>query len=327
MYDNDTPESNFGEFEIDFSGSAPSYYYFRDIGIDICVSSREEIGNLRKIWNESGIYILVGDDPEFDYRFYVGLSSGLSDRINSHVKNKDFWKKVIIIKRSYKEGFTKSDIFFLESEVYKQLKLWKNAKVENSNQLDEDSITFVQKSVNHRLLYFIFNFLDHLGIKERLIIDEEDNIHENSSQNKYWCVRSGKGGSMLSTFRDEGFIAIDFRDSAPTTLENLSKDDIKQSEVSGNATGQLLSFRDLMDVGDYIISPEPGSQEYSIFKITSNYYFKESDMGFSHRRKVEYIKNISKEDLSDKLARSLRTILTVFKPSDTSILDALLNAK
>ena len=36
--------SNFGEFEIDYSGKSPSYYYFKDIGIDICLSSREMLG-------------------------------------------------------------------------------------------------------------------------------------------------------------------------------------------------------------------------------------------------------------------------------------------
>ena len=327
MYEDYLPESNFGEFEIDFSGDSPSYYYFRDIGIDICVSSRNEISNLRKIWNDAGIYILIGGDTEFEYKFYVGLSSGLSDRIKNHVKNKEFWNKVIIVKRSYMEGFTKSDIYFLESEIYKQLKLWKNAKVENSTKLDEDSITFVQKSVNYRLLYFIFNFLNHLGIKEEISIMEQGDDFDNSSQNRYWCVRSGKGGSMLPSFKEEGFIAIDFKDSAPNSLENLSREALKISEVSSNATGQLIAFRDSMKIGDFIISPEPGSQEYSIFKITSNYYFKESEIGFSHRRNVEYLKNVTKDELSDRLTRSLRTILTVFKPSDTFVLDSIVNSK
>jgi hypothetical protein len=60
MYDDLITDSNFGEFEIDFSGKSPSYYFFKDIGIDICVSTREEFGNLRNDWSKSGVYILVG---------------------------------------------------------------------------------------------------------------------------------------------------------------------------------------------------------------------------------------------------------------------------
>lgn len=323
MYDDLITDSNFGEFEIDFSGKSPSYYYFKDIGIDICVSTREEFGKLRSEWNKSGVYILVGKSDKYDYKFYVGLSSDLSNRIKSHTKNKGFWNKVIIIKRSHTEGFTKSDIYFLESEIYKQLSLWKNAEVENSNKLDDETNTTVQKLINYKLLSYIFNFLAHMGIYE--VIDNSEDLVplDTGSKFKYWCVRAGKGGSKLDLFISGGYVAIDFKDTINETLIGKTRDQIKEQEASGNATSQLICFRDLIKVNDIVISPDTGSQKYYLFKITSEYYFEPSESGFSHKRSAVLIGEVTREQLTEKLFRSLRSILTVFGPADTQVLDVI----
>jgi hypothetical protein len=326
MYDELITDSNFGEFEIDFSGKSPSYYYFKDVGIDICVSTREEFGNVRSEWNKSGVYILVGKSDKFDYKFYVGLSSDLSSRIKSHTKNKGFWNKVIIIKRSHTEGFTKSDIYFLESEIYKQLSLWKNAEVENTTKLDDETSSTVQKLINYKLLSCIFNFLAHMGIYEIVDNSEDLEVTEQASKYKYWCVRAGKSGFMLPHFQSGEYIAIDFKDTCNESLIGKTRDSLKEQEASGNATSQLLCFRDLIKIGDIIISPDPGSQKYYISRVISDYYYEYSDSGFTHKRKVQFLGTATRDQLTEKLYRSLRSILTVFGPSDTLVLDPVVES-
>ena len=86
------------------------------------IAPRSRIGEAlkREEASRTGIYFLVGDDPNHltKLRVYVGEGDSVSDRIRSHVKdeNKDFWTKVCII-TSKDSNLTKAHARYLESRL------------------------------------------------------------------------------------------------------------------------------------------------------------------------------------------------------------------
>ena len=88
----------------------------------LVVGPRSLLKNLgqRPESRKTGIYILVGRDPE-DFTstvVYVGESDNVYDRLTSHNSDpkKDFWESTILV-TSKDENLTKTDVRYLESRL------------------------------------------------------------------------------------------------------------------------------------------------------------------------------------------------------------------
>ncbi len=74
----------------------------------------------------TGVYLLLGDDPENPnkQRVYVGEGDSVVDRIKSHAKDpsKDFWTHAYIV-TSKDANLTKAHARYLESKLVEKAKL------------------------------------------------------------------------------------------------------------------------------------------------------------------------------------------------------------
>lgn len=94
--------------------------------------SREEV-------KRTGIYILVGDDPENpgSQLAYIGESDDVADRIKQHAKpeqgsrGKDFWDRVIVL-TSKDANVTKTHARYLESRLIQLARLASRVRLENN---------------------------------------------------------------------------------------------------------------------------------------------------------------------------------------------------
>jgi hypothetical protein len=85
----------------------------------------------------TGVYFLVGDDPDQPSRLrvYVGEGDSVLDRIKSHAKDaqKDFWTRACIV-TSKDTNLTKAHARYLEGRFVEIVKAVDRANVANGNE-------------------------------------------------------------------------------------------------------------------------------------------------------------------------------------------------
>ena len=99
------------------------------------VCPRGRIGELAK-WEEAqrpGVYFLVGDDEsESRSVVYVGEAENVLLRLQTHLKNKDFWSRVVLF-TSKDENVNKSHVRFLEARLVEMANKAGRVRLENGN--------------------------------------------------------------------------------------------------------------------------------------------------------------------------------------------------
>ena len=82
----------------------------------------------------SGVYVLVGDaeGEVFSERIYVGESDDLKKRLDSHMRSKDFWSRVVVF-AAKDSSLNKAHVKQLEFRLIELAMSAGRAEVENSN--------------------------------------------------------------------------------------------------------------------------------------------------------------------------------------------------
>jgi len=145
-----------------------------------------------------------------------------------------------------------------------------------------------------------------------------------------WMIRAS-GGDTLELF-ESGIVAIGFAPYHDVT--GFSKDQIRAavSELFPNYSGPKLGgivgmvhrFATQMQIGDAVITYDPSGREYSVGKITSDYYFETAaiDSDSQHRREVEWNeKTVARDSLKPSTRNSLGSTLTIFLLNESSWAD------
>ncbi|NSY16157.1 GIY-YIG nuclease family protein [Neorhizobium sp. AL 9.2.2] len=92
---------------------------------------------LRSEASRTGVYFLVGDDPDQSSksRVYIGEGDSVIDRLKSHSKDpsKDFWTRACLV-TSKDLNLTKAHVRYLESRFVEITKLADRANVANGNE-------------------------------------------------------------------------------------------------------------------------------------------------------------------------------------------------
>lgn len=317
--------SNLGEIKLSFTDDLPTYIYLRDIGLDFALGNKEQISGVDDAWSKHGVYLLLSNITNNEFEYYVGKSSNLSERLKSHNKHKIFWDKVILVKSSVGTGFTTTEISYLESEIILTLKNWQNSKTDNKSEPKDNSITKIQKETMEYVLHSIINVLSFTGYREQIFNDNNNQDNYNLKNQSYWVVRAGEGGKLIQDFIDKNYIAVDFHDTAPNSIADIPLDDLKQIQQSGNAASQLIRFRDQIKIGDFVFSPYKNNVKYAVFQVKGNYKFDALSKNFSHQKEAKFICEIDSDEIDDKMLRSMRTMLTVFQPYGTTLIDKLIS--
>lgn len=147
-------------------------------GMGIETSRRDwEKHKSRDEFNRAGIYILVGfDEGEEIPSIYIGQGDPICNRINSHVKNKDFWDRAIaFVSSNY--GLNRAHITWLEWSLIKTAQEAKRCHVNNLTSPKEPTISEFEKADLNRFLNEILSILPLIELKvfekpEKIVIEE-----------------------------------------------------------------------------------------------------------------------------------------------------------
>ena len=112
----------------------------------------------------AGIYILAGyGNDDQTKTIYVGEGIKVSERINSHYKNKDFWDSAIVF-TSDSDHFNQAHIKWLEYALMKRLNEIGQSNVENGNTPNEPPISESEKADMQVFLEEIYQTLPLAGL-------------------------------------------------------------------------------------------------------------------------------------------------------------------
>src|SRR3989344_6834149 len=114
-----------------------------------------EIKNRKELSN-AGIYILSGyENPEDELpTIYVGQADSVKSRIESHVKNKDFWDKAVVFVSANKLNSTHAK--WLEHALAKKANEAHQSVLENGNSPQEPTISESEKADMQVFLHEIY---------------------------------------------------------------------------------------------------------------------------------------------------------------------------
>ena len=140
-----------------------------------------------------------------------------------------------------------------------------------------------------------------------------------------WMVRAGEGGYLFEKFKKKGIVALGFKEvkdiskiDSPERLREMIKRE-NEGVSGGLLAGFFVKFKFIMKKGDYVITYNPSERIYLVGRIESDYIYDPEilkEEGYSHIRKVKWLKKISRDNLSPSAKNSLGSALTLFELSE-----------
>lgn len=172
---------------------------------------------------QSGVYILVGRDPDTDHpAAYIGEAEVLKSRI-AHHKSKDYWNSIFVF-LSKDENLTKAHVRYLEYRLLQDAQIAGRVKLLNGHggggllpEPDRDDMELFLQKVHQLLPVLGSELLTKVG---------ESSGGASGIQAKLYC--SIKGLTAIGARTPEGFVVFKgsqavgkLRPSAPTRLAQV----------------------------------------------------------------------------------------------------------
>ncbi|MHB8128495.1 MAG: hypothetical protein ACYDEX_05820 [Mobilitalea sp.] len=147
-----------------------------------------------------------------------------------------------------------------------------------------------------------------------------------------WVNRAGQDSMYINFFLDNSKIYIPWNGyemelSKCETIQEFREVVMKETKSENrtsisNWAGQLHSFCNEMQIGDYVLIPHQKSRVYTLAKITSNYQFdNKGNNGLYHYRNIEIIVDkINRDIFPQDIQFSLGAFRTIFKAKNEEII-------
>jgi hypothetical protein len=166
----------------------------------------------RKEYQQPGVYILIGGG-----KIYIGEGDPVGPRLESHVRQKEFWKKAIFF-NSEAGRLNKAHVQHLESRLVQLAKESGRAALENGNMpiapaLSESEYAFAENFLNDILL-----ILPLLGFHQFDLSEEEDVIAQEDDQPDIADTSEGKKAALYSSLPKGMEFKMDYK-NLDSTLE------------------------------------------------------------------------------------------------------------
>ena len=155
---------------------------------------------------------------------------------------------------------------------------------------------------------------------------------ENDEARPVWMIRAGAGAKLIDRFQEESQVAIGWNDLGPINTgvsrqeiaERVAKNwpNYKKGKVSICA-GQIYRFLNEIQVGDRVLTYDPGRRVYPLGTVQSEPTFDSSVEELARVRRVTWNAEISRDDLSVPTKNTLGAISTLFLLSDAAANEVL----
>ena len=151
-----------------------------------------------------------------------------------------------------------------------------------------------------------------------------------------WMVRAGKNAFLIDEFKENNIVAIgwglgNLKDKSKEEIEELVYEKYPNKTKNQNTIIVAQEYKFLKDIkkGDYVLSYNPGTRNYLLGKITSNYYFSDiisktlDDDDYSDVRNVKWLDDIPRDKLNISTKNTLGAISTLFNINNEAKKDIL----
>ena len=152
-----------------------------------------------------------------------------------------------------------------------------------------------------------------------------------------WVVRAGSGGARAQEFEQFGVAAIGYGDIGDIrgidragVLELMRAAHPDDSDATLTSwTSQVFRFANEIEVGDWVLTPDGGTRELLIGRITGGYEYQPAPRipAFHHVRQVEWQTRRSRDLLPRRVLYSLGALFTVFRPNGRDHLLAFIEGR
>jgi len=196
-------------------------------------------------WPESlrpGVYFLFGTDQNTEKSaVYIGEAENVLERLQNHLKNKDFWNEVIFF-TSKDDNLTKSHVKYLESSLVHLANLANRYTVINGNAPSKSSLPRGDRDSMAEFIENIRVLLGVLGHKalEQLVphkIEQDPVVNEEIKEKFFLQVKGIEAEAILT---NEGVIVLAGSKAAQKTKKSLSDGYVKlRNKLIENGVLQL----------------------------------------------------------------------------------------
>jgi restriction system protein len=160
-------------------------------------------------------------------------------------------------------------------------------------------------------------------------MNETGSLTERGRAKRYWAMHLGEGGKYVQTARELGFVAIGWHELGDLTWLGASEREaaarrLRESytrayggtsiQVGLNAR-QIWNFCREMYQGDVVVVPDPSARVVMVGTVTGRHEYKQGwgdTCPYPNRRTARWIKEVARDDLSQKLKNTLGSLLTIF---------------
>lgn len=185
----------------------------------------------------TGVYVLVGDDPDHPARraVYVGEGDDVFTRIRKHDDTKDFWDQVVLFV-SKDENLTKAHVRYVEARLIALAQSARRATVQNGTEPEAGRLPEADQAEMEEFVEHIRMLASTLGVT---VFDTTPMPSPNPSVGSATDVKltiSGKGYSATAVLRQAQFIVL--------------KDSVARIEEAPSLGASSRALRaELLDVG------------------------------------------------------------------------------
>ena len=198
--------------------------------------------NDRPNLNSTGIYMLFGRNEEDEEAVYIGEAEEVYNRLQDHLREKDFWNEVIVF-ISKDENLNKAHIKYLENKLYHKAKKANRYKIVNGNIPPMPSISEADRAEMNTFGENVEMLVNMLGHK--LFSEVQKNIDTENENVLY--LKSSRGADSTGAQTSEGFVVFKNSKIASEVVNSFSERlKVKRKELIDSNKVQIID-------GEYIV--------------------------------------------------------------------------
>lgn len=168
--------------------------------------------------NSTGVYMLFGRNDDDKEAVYIGEAEEVYTRLQSHLREKDFWNEVIVF-ISKDENLNKAHIKYIENKLYEKAKVANRYDVLNGNIPPMPSISESDRAEMDEFISNLIMMVNTLGHK----LFEEIKDHSDSSNSEVWYINAARGAKAKGIQTQEGFVVLKGSRIASSIVDSFSE--------------------------------------------------------------------------------------------------------
>jgi len=165
----------------------------------------------------TGIYLLFGRDDEGKELVYIGEAESIIKRLNTQIKDKEFWNETIIF-ISKDENLNKAHVKYLENRLYEIARVANRYNIVNSVIPTQSSISESDTSEMEEFIENIKMLTNSLGHK---VFEEKREVKKKQKQETFF-IKAARGAEAQGEPTSDGFVVFKGSKAAISTVNSMT---------------------------------------------------------------------------------------------------------